>query len=71
MNALENWLVRLYDRRFGQFYLTMSMLFAVFVFLFAFIGFVAYFEAQAFNELTGRQVSTWQAVFVQLRVDCE
>jgi hypothetical protein len=29
----------------------------------------SYFEAKTFNELTGRNVSTWQALFVQLRID--
>lgn len=29
----------------------------------------AHFEAKTFHELTGREVSTWQALWVQLRVE--
>lgn len=28
----------------------------------------SYFEAQAYNSVTGRQVSTWDAMFLDLRV---
>lgn len=28
----------------------------------------SYFEANAFNEVTGRSVTTWQAMWVELRV---
>ncbi len=28
----------------------------------------SHFEAKVFNEITGRDVSTWQAMWVQLRV---
>jgi Na+-transporting methylmalonyl-CoA/oxaloacetate decarboxylase gamma subunit len=30
--------------------------------------FPAYFEARAFNRLTGRNASTWEAMWVELRV---
>jgi hypothetical protein len=29
----------------------------------------SYFEAQAFNRLTGKNASTWDAMWVELRVD--
>jgi hypothetical protein len=29
----------------------------------------AYFEAEAFNRLTGKNVSTWDALFLELRID--
>jgi len=28
----------------------------------------SYFEAQSFNAVTGKDVSTWQAMWIQLRV---
>lgn len=28
----------------------------------------SFFEARAFNEITGKSVTTWQAMFVDLRV---
>ena len=30
----------------------------------------SYFEASAYEKLTGKEVSTWDAMWVQLRVDC-
>lgn len=29
----------------------------------------AYFEAQAFNRATGKNVSTWDALFIELRLN--
>lgn len=30
--------------------------------------FQSYFEAKAFNEVTGKNVTTWQAMWIELRV---
>ena len=30
----------------------------------------SYFEARSFNKITGKDVSTWDAMFLKLRVDC-
>jgi len=42
--------------------------------IFFIIGFIltlpARFEANSYNKLTGGQASTWDAIWVQLRVDC-
>ena len=40
---------------------------AVFVFANAWIG--AHFEAKAFENVTGKHVSTWDALWIELRVD--
>lgn len=29
----------------------------------------SHFEAKAFNRLTGKSVTTWEAIFVELRID--
>lgn len=43
-----------------------------FVILFALITSIgvthSYFEAKAFNEATGKNVTTWQAIFLDLRI---
>ena len=48
------------------------VLVVIFLLIIAFavgVGLIAsYFEAEAFNEMTGENVSTWQAMFVELRV---
>lgn len=39
-------------------------------FILSFIVMSAHFEARAYNRLTGSDVTTWEAIWVRLRVDC-
>ncbi len=54
----------------------MDMLISTVALGFLFLGsvgfkfFSSYQESKAFNELTGAKTTTWQAVWVELRVDC-
>ena len=34
-------------------------------------GVQSFFEANAYNEITGKNVSTWQAMWLNLRIDCD
>lgn len=36
-----------------------------------FMWFSAYQEASIFNRITGSDVSTWEALWVNLRIDCQ
>ena len=50
----------------------MTVIVAGFLFILISIWLISsYFEASTFNALTGRNVSTWQAMWVRLRVQDE
>jgi len=45
-----------------------GLLVAIFAFTFAAWVFGSYQEAKAFNNVTGKDVSTWDAMWIELRV---
>lgn len=44
------------------------LIIAVLILTGAALWFTAYYEAKAYNRITGSKVTTWEAVFVELRV---
>lgn len=55
------------DLKYIIFCLTLAVLFGLLVVLPLWIG-RSYMEAQSFNRVTGKNVSTWDAMWIQLRV---
>ena len=58
----------LFSRETIQLILNCSVLVMVLAGCVAFWAISSHFEAAAFNRLTGKRVSTWDAMWVQLRV---
>ena len=47
--------------------MVIGIILVIVVYLVSFVGH-AYFEARAYERVTGKKVSTWDAMFLQLRV---
>ena len=68
MNFFKELWTEMEDETKSAFRLATMLILTVFVISVGVVTIKAYFEAKAYNRITGAHVSTWDAIFLELRV---